>query len=601
MLPISVIICTHNPRLDLLSWTLESVAAQTLDLANWELILVDNHSTPPVTLKGLLPDRLKPITRLMREEELGLTAARCAGIGISMGEIIVFVDDDNQLAGDYLENVTAIAAEHRELGCFGGKSDAFFECKPAHWLQPVLPNLGIRDYGLDPIFSRKIDWGPWEPIGAGMVIRRAVGIAFADFCRQQKDAHHLGRKGNSLASCEDSLIAFLSTQLGFANGYHPALKLVHFIKDRRVLPAYFANLMLAMGDSHRRLQYLKNADYGAVSRLEAARALADTFPFRLQQMGDAGYIQWLWDVGHTQAHTPMDWPRITVVIPCFNSGATLRRTMESLRAQAYPNLEVIVQDGASTDDTLAILKEYMGLVTDIESVPDRGQTDAINRGFLRSTGEIRAWLCSDDEYRPGALYYAATQFILNPDCDFFVGGCLRIYPDGSSTVVRPEPHMLPQLGYKNFIDQPATFWRKELQEKAGPLDESLSLAFDWEYWNRLVQKGAKPMIFPHAIAVYYFSESNKTSVAGSNHVRELSKIITTYGPLNGRLAKVYNFLYDNFDLAGCYDSPPSAPATVMRRYHIAIKRLAHCYGEEVIYAYNWNYASKQARQLTWYR
>jgi len=598
---LSVILCTYNPRSDLLSWTLSSLANQTLPHADWELIIVDNRSTPPLQLASFLPSTLAGITRLIREEEPGLSAARCAGIKASRSELLVFVDDDNYLRQDYLAQAMEIARFHPELGCFGGVAEAKYECPPAEWTKSLLGNLGIRDFGPEPITSRNPNWGPWEPIGAGMVVQRVVAESFCDFFRKHSHVTHLGRKENSLASSEDSLIAHLSLREGLANSYQPSLHLTHFIKDRRVAVSYLARLLLAMGESYGRLQEIKGRPFRKVPLLESARNLAGLFGFRLQHLGDSGFLQWFWDIGNAKLGCTIDWPRISVVIPTFNSGATLHRTLESLRAQAYPNLEIIVQDGASTDDTLAILKGYPDLPINFVSAPDRGQADAINRGFQRCTGEIRAWLCSDDEYRPGALYYAALQFILHPEHDFLIGGCLRIFPDGSSAVVRPEGGMLPELGYRNFIDQPATFWRQSLQEKAGPVDESLTFAFDWEYWNRFIKMGARPMVFPEQLAVYYFSDQNKTSTAGSKHVPELTRIVSLYGPLNGRLAKIYNFLYENFDLAGCYDSPPSAPPPVMRRFHIALKRLAECYGENLIYAYNWTYASKQARKLVWYR
>lgn len=596
---LSVIICTHKPRLDLLSWTLEAIAAQTL--TDWELIIVDNRSTPPVDLDATLPARLKPITRLIREEEPGLSAARCAGISIARGELLVFVDDDNALAPDYLAQAQTIAARHPELGSFGGKSEAYYECQPSDWLRPLLCNLGVRDYGNDPIVSRESEWGYWEPIGAGMVVRRSVALAFLKFYREQQDAQHLGRKGDSLASCEDSLIAYLSIQQGYANAYQPALQLTHFIKDFRVSPSYLARLMLAMGGSYGRLQIIKGKSGPTLSLEASARHLTDIFSYRLRTQGDHGYIHWLWDVGYMQTFVPLVWPRITVIVPSFNSAATLRRTMESLKAQAYPNLEIIIQDGGSTDESLRILEDYKGLITHIESGPDRGQTDAINRGFSKSSGEIEGWLCSDDEYRPGILYYVALHFWLHQTADFIVGGCLRVFPDGSQAQVQPEASKLPALGYHNSIDQPSTFWRRSLRERAGPLDESLHYAFDWEYWNRFMSKGARAHFLPELLSVYYFSDSNKTSTAGSRQVPELAAVIKQYGPLQGRLAKIYLFLYRNFDLFGCYDKPPTASATRMLRFHSVLKGLANRYGETFIYSYNWSYAAKQERSLVWYQ
>lgn len=598
---LSVIICAHNPRPDLLSWTLKSIAEQTLPHSEWELIIVDNCSRPPISIEGILPSGLKATTRLIQEGEPGLSAARCAGIGVSQGDLIVFVDDDNFLDPDYLVHARAIATRHPELGSFGGKTEAYFECQPSDWLRPLLSNLGIRDYGPDPITSRESEWGYWEPIGAGMVIRREIGLEFVRFYRGQQEARQLGRKGDSLASCEDSLMAHVSIQLGFANSYQPTLKLTHFIKDFRVLPSYLSRLMLAMGKSYGQLQILKGKSGPNLTTEAAARHLLGILPYRLNTEGDCGYIHWLWDIGHMQLYIPQSWPQITIIVPVFNSAATLRRTMESLKAQAYPNLQLIIQDGGSTDESLQILSDYKSLISELVSAPDGGQTNALNRGFDKSKGEIEAWLCSDDEYRPGILYYVALHFLLHPEADFVIGGCLRIYPDGSQVQVQPETAKLTTLGYHNFIDQPSTFWRRSLRERAGPLDESLNYAFDWEYWNRFMSKGAHPLFINELLSVYYFSDSNKTSIAGSRQVPELAAVIRQYGPLNGHLARIYLFLYHNFDLLGCYDTPSSAPVRRMNRFHLLLRRLEDRYGKEVIHSYNWTYASKQARNLTWYR
>lgn len=598
---LSVIICTHHPRPDLLSWTLKSVAEQTLPHSEWELIIVDNCTSPPITLEGILPPELKPITKLIQEAEPGLSAARCAGINVCRGNLIVFVDDDNSLEPDYLAQAQTIAIQHPELGAFGGKTEAYFECQPSDWLRPMLSNLGIRDYGPAPITSRESEWGYWEPIGAGMVVRREVGRAFVDFYRCQQEARNLGRKGDSLASCEDSLIAHLSIQLGFANSYQPSLKLTHFIKDFRVLPSYLSRLILAMGGSYGKLQLLKGKPGLNMTPEAAARHLIDIFSYRLNTEGDCGYIHWLWDVGHMQIYVPQDWPRITIVLPVFNAAATLRRTLESIKAQAYPNLQLIVQDGGSTDESLQILHDYKSLIAHQVSGPDGGQTKAINCGFTKSNGDIEAWLCADDEYRPGILYYIALHFLLHPEVDFVAGGCLRVYPDGSQARVQPDTTKLPTINYHNFIDQPSTFWRRALRERAGPLDESLHYAFDWEYWNRFISKGAAPLFLPASLSVYYFSDSNKTSIAGNRQVPELAAIIRRYGPYQGYLARIYLFLYRNFDLQGCYDSPPSAPPMLMSRFHSILQRLTDRYSKELIHAYNWSYASKQERGIIWYK
>lgn len=600
---ISVVICTHNPRPDLLSWTLASLSGQSLAGSQWELVLVDNRSTILVTLERYLPANFPACARLLREDEPGLSAARCAGIAASRGDLLVFVDDDNQLAPDYLATAAALAVAKPELGAFGGKSHPYFECPPPAWLGSLVNNLGLRDYGNDEIISRESTWGPWEPIGAGMVVRRPVAAAFVRFYSEQRAASQLGRKGDSLASCEDSLIAHLSLTLGFANGYLPQLSLTHFIKDFRTRPSYFARLMQAMGRSYLQLLQLKSGQ-PAPTPTESEpllHELADLLPYRLQALGDAGYLQWQWDLGHALPRLALRWPRISVVVPTLNSGATLRRTLESLLAQVYPNLQVIVQDGGSTDDTLAICAEYKNLISLLRSEPDSGQANALNRGFAQADGEILAWLCGDDEYRPSSLFYIALLSLLHPKHDFFVGATLRVFPNGRTAEVRPNAERLHTLGHHNFIDQPSTFWRRNLWKKAGPLDETMRYAFDWEYWNRFIRAGAIPFFAPVQLSVYHFCDTNKTSIAGSRQIPELATVVRRYGPLDGKLARIYQMLYRQFDLHGCYDNPPGATPQRLERFHCLIERLRGRYGAELIHSYNWNYASRQERGLVWYQ
>src|SRR5437868_4069849 len=118
----------------------------------------------------------------------------------------------------------------------------------------------------------------------------------------------------------------------------------------------------------------------------------------------------------------MSWPRITVVTPTFERTEYLEECIQSVLDQNYPNLEYIICDGGSKNPALiSLLKKYEGRVTWWDSLPDRGHAEAIRRGFDRSTGEIMAWLCSDDYYLPGALQAAAQAFIDRPDADVVYG------------------------------------------------------------------------------------------------------------------------------------------------------------------------------------
>jgi len=210
---VSVILCTYNPRHDLLQWAVDSIEQQTLSKTEFELIVVDNNSDTPVSEEVVKNGRSIRL-RLIREQRQGLSFARCAGITAAEADLLIFVDDDNHLDPDYLENALRIATEEPEIGLYGGIAKGVFEKDVPKWKENLLPYLGVRDYGPRPITSNNDYWGKWEPIGAGMVSRRDVAEEFVRMVEYSLVAGELGRKGESLLSGEDSLFARLANRLG---------------------------------------------------------------------------------------------------------------------------------------------------------------------------------------------------------------------------------------------------------------------------------------------------------------------------------------------------------------------------------------------------
>jgi hypothetical protein len=127
------------------------------------------------------------------------------------------------------------------------------------------------------------------------------------------------------------------------------------------------------------------------------------------------------------------------------------------------------------------------------------------------------------------------------------------------------------------------------------------LAFDWAWWNRLKRAGGQLATTPEILSHYYFSDTNKTSTGGMRVARQMYWVIKNFGPLNGRLADIYMFLFRHFDLHGCYDTPSNATPLRKWCYNRTLKILIRLYGKELIYSYNWNWASKQERSIRWYR
>jgi len=185
-------------------------------------------------------------------------------------------------------------------------------------------------------------------------------------------------------------------------------------------------------------------------------------------------------------------PRISIVTPSFNQGEFLEECIDSILSQNYPNLEYLIMDGGSTDNSVEIIKKYEKYLTYWQSRPDKGQYDAINEGFKKSTGEIMAWLNSDDKYHHHALYKVAYVFTTYPHTEWITGRHTKWKANGELMWVYPES--LARFSRENFlkkvyndpsIQQESTFWRRSLWEKAGGMIRSdLDYAGDLELWMR---------------------------------------------------------------------------------------------------------------------
>ncbi|WP_062531941.1 glycosyltransferase family 2 protein [Leptolinea tardivitalis] len=180
-------------------------------------------------------------------------------------------------------------------------------------------------------------------------------------------------------------------------------------------------------------------------------------------------------------------PLVTVVTPSFNQAEFLERTIRSVVEQDYPNLEYIIIDGGSTDGSLDIIKKYSTRIKEWVSEPDKGQTDAINKGFARANGQILAWLNSDDTYNPGAVSEAVKFLQDHPDVGLVYSQASYIDAQdrviGSFPAAQTDRKRMLQ-GYVH-IPQQTTFFRADLWKKIGPLDTSFFFAMDYDLWVRL--------------------------------------------------------------------------------------------------------------------
>ncbi len=179
-------------------------------------------------------------------------------------------------------------------------------------------------------------------------------------------------------------------------------------------------------------------------------------------------------------------PTFSIVMPSLNQARFLARAIESVLVHREVDLELIVMDGGSTDGSLEVLRAIGDPRLRFVSRPDRGQADAINRGFARARGEIIAWLNSDDEYVPGALYHVARAFAEDPDCCALYGEVDMVDEDGRVLRRYPtKPWNTARMARKCYISQPSVFIKREVFETCGPLRRQLMLCLDYEYWHRV--------------------------------------------------------------------------------------------------------------------
>lgn len=215
-------------------------------------------------------------------------------------------------------------------------------------------------------------------------------------------------------------------------------------------------------------------------------------------------------------------PRITVVTPSFNQARFLDAALTSIHAQNYPNLEHIVLDAGSTDGSVEIIERFAARLSYWHSRPDGGQSDAINFGFRRATGDILLWINSDDMLAPGSLLAMARAFS-NPKAPAWgIGGCICVDADGRETRSwAPGRVTLDRtLDWGTaYIFQPAVFWTRALWEEAGPLDEALHYAMDFDLWLAFFARGA-PVIVDSMIGVHRTHADTKTSGVGERLLDE---------------------------------------------------------------------------------
>lgn len=234
----------------------------------------------------------------------------------------------------------------------------------------------------------------------------------------------------------------------------------------------------------------------------------------------------------------MKAPRISVITPSFNQGPFLEDTLRSVLDQQWPALEYIVVDGASTDGSADIIARHQRHLAWWTTEPDRGQSHAINKGLARCTGDIVCWLNSDDCLEPGALR-AVAEGLGEPGASAVVGDCLRID-------VRSRKQDLLKGAFAGrrallrywetyTMHQPSVFWRREVLQKVGLLDESLHLAMDYDYWLRISRHFAF-RVLGRTLSRAHWHAAAKTGAGYDAYLRERRAVAWREARVTGELA-----------------------------------------------------------------
>lgn len=256
---------------------------------------------------------------------------------------------------------------------------------------------------------------------------------------------------------------------------------------------------------------------------------------------------WPWDSGSPRLpdRTPGGgpWPRISIVTPSYNQGRFLEEAIRSVLLQGYPDLEYIVIDGRSSDNSVSIIEAYAPWIAHWVSEKDNGQSAAINKGWARCTGEILAWINSDDAYLPGAFGKIAAWFDRNPGLDIVYGDCRMTDEAGRFIQNAPtrEFALEPLVCNTWFIPQQSTFIRRRVVERIGNLREDLHLAMDWEYWLRAALHDCPIGFLPEMIASFRTYPDAKTYSQSEASGREQLSILSQAFRGPGRIEKILPF------------------------------------------------------------
>ncbi len=245
------------------------------------------------------------------------------------------------------------------------------------------------------------------------------------------------------------------------------------------------------------------------------------------------------------------YPKITIITPSFNQGQFLESTIKSVLDQNYPNLEFIIMDGGSEDNSVDVIRCYANRLTHWESRPDNGQTHAINKGLALATGDIVNWLNSDDLLMPGALTTLARAWNNRPDADILFGDYSAVDAKGNLIYSRKVAPYHPKalVWGRQLSSQPAVFFSKKLTDRLGHLDESLTFCMDTEFWIRAALNHASFVQIRSPLGITRVHGDAKTTKLQHTLKSEHEAILVrthAFGRLPGRVQSLMFLMMNRF-------------------------------------------------------
>ena len=230
----------------------------------------------------------------------------------------------------------------------------------------------------------------------------------------------------------------------------------------------------------------------------------------------------------------MEYPKFTVVTPTYNQGQFIEKTIDSVLSQGYPNLEFIIIDGGSKDNTVEIIKKHERHLTYWVSEPDRGQSHALNKGFNRATGDILTWLNSDDWFTPGALMTIAQTFRAHPDAGMVVGSGRVVDVLGHTLYDKSAPHEIRLDSLFRWLEgasflQPSSAFSRKAWEAVSQIDENIHIAMDLDLWIRIAKAGFEFVTISDLLSIALSHPDAKTTAFETQMDMDCALVIMKHG------------------------------------------------------------------------